>query len=83
MDKNKIKEMQDRATRRRDGVFSMWPYTLIAVYKNNIVWFSEFIWPDEYWVYQLSYWFSTKVWEAKNKTDARNKLEYLIFNIEN
>ena len=83
MDNNKIKEMQDKATKRRDGVFSMWQYTHYAVLKNNLVWYAEFIWPESYNIYQLSYWFAVNVWEAKDKKDAINKLEYLIFNIEN
>lgn len=83
MDKNKIKEMQDKATRRRDWVFSMWPYTHYAVLKNNLVWYAEFIWPELYDIYQLSFWFAVNVWEAKDKKNAINKLEYLIFNIEN
>jgi len=82
MDKNKMKEMQEKASRRRDWVFSMWPYTLIAIKGNDIIWFCEFIWPEEYWIYQLSHWFAVNIWEAKDKNQARDKLEYLIFNFE-
>lgn len=83
MNQKKIEKMQDRATRRRDWVFSTWPYQLYAVLNNKLVWFSEFVWPEAYDIYQLSIWFAVKVWEAENKNQARKKLEYLIFNIEN
>ncbi len=83
MNKDNISEMQDKATRRRDWVFSMWPYMPYAVLKNNLVWYAEFIWPESYNIYQLSHWFAVNIWEAKDKKDAINKLEYMIFNIEN
>lgn len=83
MENTKLEQMKERATRRRDGVFSMCSYTHYAVLKNNLVWYAEFIWPESYNIYQLSYWFAVNVWEAKDKKDAINKLEYLIFNIEN
>ena len=82
MENTKLEKMKDRATRRRDWVFSMSSYNPYAVYKNTVAWWAEFT-GTGYIVYQYAFGFAHVIWEVKTKSDAINRLEYLIFNIEN
>ena len=76
-------KMQNRAKTRKDWVYSLSPYRQYAVYKNKVVWYNDFIWPEAYEVYQLAYWFSHKMWTAEDKKKSKEMLGYSIYYSQN
>ena len=82
MENTKFEQMKERATRRRDWVFSIWPYSPYAVLKNRVVWWAEHT-GTSFKVYEYAFWFAHELCDVEDKKKAINALEYLIFNIEN
>ena len=76
-------KMKNRANTRKDWIYSLSPYRQYAVYKNQVVWYSDFIWPEAYEVYQLAYWFSHKMWTAEDKKKSKKMLWYAIYYAQN
>lgn len=83
MENEKFEKMKDRATRRRDWVFSLSPYSPYAVLKNKVVWWAEFEWPEAFNVFEYSFGFAVNIWKAEDLKQAINMLEYIIFKKEN
>lgn len=69
-----LAKISNTASKKKDWVYTIRRNTFYVVCNGSIVAYCEYDWPN-WWIYQVAYWLSSKVWEIVNEFDIRSKLK--------
>lgn len=69
-----LKKIYKIQSKKNDWVYVMWTKAFYVIHNKQLVAYCEYDWPN-YWIYQIAYWFSSKVWEIVNYYDIKDKLK--------